>query len=219
MQGTTKVKGNKGSNTMKIGIFGGSFDPIHYGHLLLAEFCREAVGLDKVRFIPSGTSPLKPDGASVSSVNRVEMLRIAIAGYEKFEIDECELKRGGTSYTIDTLRHLKAELPDAQLYLLVGADIVPEFAKWKEPAEIMSIARPVIMTRGGHTKPDLRQIECFVSDDDELAPMSIEMPQLEISSSSIRRRAADGRSIRFQTPRAVEQFIVTQSLYGSAAAK
>jgi nicotinate-nucleotide adenylyltransferase len=201
----------------RIGIYGGSFDPIHVGHLLVAETCREQLGLDEVRLIPAHVSPFKVDQYPSEDKQRLEMLQLAVAGQESFVLDSREVERGGVSYTVETLRELHRELPDAELFLLMGADSLVDFLKWKEPEEICRLAWIVVVGRGGHTNIAWHILEGLLEPEkfQQTLSMKLVMPLIEISSTELRERAAAGRSLRFRMPRAVEQYIKTHQLYRS----
>jgi nicotinate-nucleotide adenylyltransferase len=200
---------------MRLGYFGGSFDPVHYGHLLLAESCREQLALDAVWFVPAGTAPHKRGQTPASGEQRLEMLRLAIGGQTSFDVCELEIERGGVSYTVDTLRALKTEDASRELFLLVGADSLADLPNWREAAEICRLALPVVVGRPRMFTPDC---DCLtgVAPRERIAEMKrqrVEMPAVDLSSRDIRRRVAEGRSIRFMTPRAVEEYIRTAGLY------
>ncbi len=199
----------------RLGIFGGSFDPVHYGHLLLAECCREQLALDCVLFIPAVVSPHKVDAEPVSAADRIEMLKLAIGGNEQFDISTSEIDRGGVSYTVDTLAALKEQNPDCELFFLMGADSLFDFPNWKQPAEICRYSIPAVVSRPGSPDPDFRLLQGIASAERiaQIEAHRVNMPQIDISSSEIRQRAATGRSFRYQTPRAVEKYIETHHLY------
>lgn len=199
----------------RLGIFGGSFDPVHYGHLLLAECCREQCSLDVVRFIPAAISPHKVGSQPVSADDRVEMLQLAIGGHEHFEVSTSEIDRGGVSYTVDTLTAIKEEAPDRQLFFLMGADSLFDFPDWKSPERICELCTPVVVSRPGSPEPDFRVLSKIVDATRmaEIQQHAVQMPQIDISSTEIRERASTNRSIRFQLPRAAEKYIETKSLY------
>jgi nicotinate-nucleotide adenylyltransferase len=203
----------------KIGVFGGSFDPIHYGHLILAEQCREQAQLDVIVFVPAHRSPLKSYEPTASPHHRLQMVNLAIAGHDAFEVDSIELDRPPRSFTIETLRELQSRTPDHEWFLIVGSDALREFAQWREPAEIMRRATPLVVARPGEVAT-LEVVRPFVSESRwrEIQHGRIEAPLLEISSSDLRRRVATGRSIRYMTPRAVEVYIQTHGIYRSSPA-
>ncbi|MEM7316925.1 MAG: nicotinate-nucleotide adenylyltransferase [Planctomycetota bacterium] len=200
---------------MRLGIFGGSFDPIHYGHLILAECCREQHALDRVWFVPTAVSPHKIGAEPVSAAARCEMLKLAIGGHVPFDICKIEIERGGVSYTVDTLTAIKDEHPEAELFFLMGADSLADFGSWREPARICELAKVVVVSRPGSGDPDFDSLNGVVDAKvaEEIRSLHVQMPQIEISSSEIRARVAEGRTIRFQTARAVEKYIETNQLY------
>ncbi len=198
----------------RIGVFGGSFDPIHYGHLLVAEQCREQAQLESVVFVPAHQSPLKSHAPLAEPRHRMEMLKLATSGHKSFTVDSIELDRQGPSFTVDTLRTLQAHFPKDQLHLIVGSDALKDFAKWREPAEILHLALPLMVARPGEAA-SLERVRPFVSSARwvDVQRGRIESPLCEISSSDMRRRIQDGRSIRYMTPRAVEMYIHSNRLY------
>lgn len=200
---------------MRLGIFGGSFDPIHYGHLLLAEYCRDSCGLDRISFIPASMSPHKVHRRPASDNARVEMLHLAIAGQAAFEASRIELNRGGVSFSVDTLETIHAEQPTAELFFMMGADSLVDFGTWRSPKRICELAIPLVVARPGIDLPNLDLLSPFVDDRrlEEIRACQVIMPQIGLSSSEIRSRTAAGKSIRYQTPRAVEKYIETHNLY------
>lgn len=203
---------------LRTGIFGGSFDPIHYGHLILAETCREHLALDRVLLVPTATSPLKRSGPEASDSERVEMIRLAIGGTEAMQIDTFEIQRGGVSYTIDTIEALQQRWPADELVLLLGADSVASFDRWHAPDRLLRMIPLGVVVRGGEPLPDFHQAAQLLREEDREAfrPTLVPMPAIELSSTDLRRRVAEGRSIRFRTPRAVEAYITAQELYRRA---
>ena len=202
--------------SMKLGIYGGSFDPVHYAHLLLAETAREQLALDQVWFVPAATAPHKQDReASTAAKQRIEMLELAIAGHEAFRVCTLEIDRGGVSYTVDTLQTIHEQLPDAELFLLMGADSLADLLTWREPARICELAWPVVSRRHAAPEPDFALLGHLAPPARLLAieQMRLQMPIMELSSTDLRQRAAEGRSLRYRTPRAVEQYIAAQRLY------
>lgn len=200
----------------KIGILGGTFDPVHLGHLLLAEQARVRLQLDQVWFLPASVSPLKQDATPrATDRQRLEMLQLATGGNPFFRIDPREIHRGGTSYTVDTLRELRSEQPDAKLFFLMGADSLASLKAWKEPEEICRLAQVIILARGGHPAPEHEQLVAFMPGKslEELSKHLLPMPQMEISSSDLREDFKVGRSTRYQLHPAVEVFIASEGLY------
>ena len=200
---------------MRIGILGGSFDPIHYGHLLLAEVCLEQLSLDTVWFIPAATAPHKSDAVGASAEQRREMVELAIAGHPAFECSSMEIERGGLSYTVDTLSEIASEHPQATLYLLMGVDSLLDLPGWREPERICELAVPVVAARPGQPPVDFQILEPLTSAErlDQVRQAVVTMPQLDLSSRDLRERAAGQQSLRFRTPRAVEQYIASHKLY------
>lgn len=201
----------------KLGIFGGSFDPIHYGHLLLAETCREQCRLDRVLIVPAAVPPHKQLQALTSARDRIEMVRLAIGGHEHLAVSTIELDRGGVSYTVDTLAALAEQQPGSALFFLMGADSLKDLPTWREPQRLCELAIPLVVRRAGSPEPDFSAISHLVTSGrlEEIREHQIEMPIIELSSTEIRQRVATGRSIRYRTPRAVEKFIETHGLYRS----
>lgn len=200
---------------MRLGLFGGTFDPVHYGHLLLAEFCREQCHLDDVWFMPAAVPPHKQRHDLTPARQRIEMLELAIGGHEAFAVSRLEVERGGVSYTVDTLTELRAEQPERELFLLLGADSLADLPHWREAARICELATPVVVRRPGSFEPSFDVLAGLVSAErlEQTRANLVEMPRIELSSREIRRRVAAGLSIRYQTPRAVEKYIETAGLY------
>lgn len=202
---------------MRIGIFGGSFDPIHLGHLILAEQCRQAARLDQVWLIPCAQQPLKQQPPIASNRQRCEMIELAIAGCQAFYLSKLEIERGEISYTVDTLKQIRLDQPDDELFFLIGADSLAQFANWKSPAEICELATPIIFNRPGESPIDLKSLSEMVPEKrmSEIADHQITSRLIDISSTEIRNRIAAKESIRFLLPRAVEKYIETQNLYST----
>ena len=198
---------------MRLGIFGGTFDPVHYGHLLLAEQCREQCRLDEVRFLPAGIPPHKADAKISSGKDRVEMLRLAIGGQESLSIDQRELERSGKSFTYETLEELRDEYSTRELFLIIGADSLRDFPTWRHPERILAVANLAVVNRGGEPPPQLDSLKSLIGDDVESRTHLVTMPGMALASSDIRARVAAGQSIRFMTPRAVECYIEAHGLY------
>src|SRR4029079_19575023 len=196
---------------MRLGIFGGSFDPVHNAHLAIARACQQQARLDEVWFTPAAIQPLKQKGPRASDGHRLEMLRLAIRDESSWRVCSIEIDRGGFSYTVDTLQRIREELPDAELFFLIGADALQDVAKWREPREIFRMATPLVVRRAAQTPPDLHQLTLLCSPGKE--PQSIEMTEMDVSSSEIRRRIAAGRPIDDLVPAAVSQFISAHKIY------
>jgi nicotinate-nucleotide adenylyltransferase len=202
---------------MRLGLYGGSFDPIHYGHLLLAECARELLQLDEVWLMPASVPPHKQDRELAPAKHRLAMLELALAGHEQIKSSRLEIDRGGVSYTVDTLAAIRQQQPDAELFLLMGADSLHDLPTWREPARICELATPAIVRRGGSPVPDFSVLRPIVAAKrlEIIREAQVQMPLIELSSTDLRRRAAAGMSLRFRTPRAVEKYIETQGLYSS----
>lgn len=195
---------------MRLGIFGGAFDPIHNGHLLLAEQCREQCQLDAVWFVPTKIPPHKEADSLSPDADRVEMLKLATAGRPEFIVSEIELQREDVSWTVDTLRQLRSEHPEDDLFLLIGADSLRDFPTWKEPDEIAKLAIVVAVNRG---EASLDELTSGLKPELAASVQLVTMPGISISATDLRRRVSEGKSIRYLVPRAVEEFIVAQKLY------
>lgn len=189
---------------MRIGVFGGSFDPVHFAHLILAEQAREQAQLDRVLFVPAYRQPLKQGRHQAKYDQRVEMLELAVAGYPVFEVSQIEKGRD-PSYTADTLRQLRDQHPTDELYLLVGSDCLPYLPEWHQPEEIAKLATLLIAVRPD--APDALEPPAY------FRYQRVQMPQMALSSTELRERVRAGRSVRFQLPRAVECYIETHRLY------
>jgi nicotinate-nucleotide adenylyltransferase len=200
---------------MRIGIFGGSFDPVHCGHLALAESCREQAQLDRVWFVPAAHQPFKPDGPFATNADRVEMLKLALGQYERYEISMLEIDRGGMSYTIDTLLTVKSLVPDAEVFLLMGADSLRDFPYWRRPAVICRAATPLVVNRAGESSPNFEHLEGIVSTERlaEIESQQVEMPPVDISSSEIRRLIANHGNWQDMVPKKVGEYIRDHRLY------
>ena len=192
------------TNLHRLGLFGGSFDPVHCGHLLVAQAACEELRLDRLFFIPAAQSPFKPQSAPAPAAERLKLLRLALAGWTNCEVDGQELARGGTSFTIDTLRDYARRFPEADLFYLIGADHVPTLPKWRDAAELAELAEFVVIPRPGQAPvpfpPPFRG--------QELSGFP-----LDVSSSQIRARVKAGLSIRGLVPDAVAEAIRNSKLY------
>lgn len=205
------------ANRSGIAILGGSFDPVHVGHLWMAEAAFSQLPVDHVRWFPAATSPLKPGGPVASNDQRWRMLQLAIAGQNGHVADDFELRRDGVSYTVETLRHLREAFPDRPLFLIIGADSLASFDRWREPAEILSLCSVSVIARGGHEPPDDSVLRPFATQQriSEMRNYRVSMPQIEISSRDLRTRIGTGNSIRFQVPHAVAAMIEAERIYRS----
>ena len=190
---------------MKLGVFGGTFNPPHVGHLIVAEWVRSTLELERILFVPAFIPPHKTDVEIVSAEHRIVMLQLSIADNAHFAISDFEIKRKGISFTVDTLRHLK-ETHDGELFLLIGMDNLLELATWKSPEEIFQLATVVVMTRPGFSLVDVptelrdRVTICNV-------------PEIGISSRELRRQVQEKKSIRYMVSASVEEYIRQHNLY------
>jgi len=191
---------------MKLGIFGGSFDPVHLGHLLVAQAAVEELGLDRLFFVPAAQSPFKPENHAAPAAVRLRLLRLALAGKTNCEVDDQEIRRGGVSYSVDTLRDYARRFPGAQLFYLIGADNVAKLPEWREPAELARLAEFVVGPRPG--QPELHFPAPF------RGRMLKGFP-LGVSSSQIRARVKAGLPVDTLVPAAVAEAIRGGGLYRS----
>jgi len=185
-----------------IGLFGGSFDPIHHGHLIVARVAAESLGLDEVRFMPAREQPFKRGRHAAPAADRAVMLELAIAGSPGFAVERAELERPGPSYTVDTLESLRAREPRAAFTLLLGADAAAELGAWHRAGELPSLARIVVLARPGTPVPS-----------SPLIAASLEVPAVDISATEIRRRARAGLPVRYWVPDAVAEYMARHRLY------
>lgn len=190
---------------MNIGILGGTFNPPHVGHLIVAERVREEFGLEKILFVPSTISPHKQHLELANPSYRMEMVQLAVLGREFFEASDLEVSRGGVSYTVDTLEQLRNSHPGDSLFLILGMDNLAEFNTWKSPGRILELAQVILMTRPGVQPP----IDNGVQRKFTLC----RVPEIGISSSEIRERVKQGKSIRYLVPKPVESYIFYRKLY------
>jgi len=198
---------------VRVGVFGGTFDPIHLGHLAVARSIQSTLSLDKVIFVPAGQPWLKADTPVSPAKDRVEMVRLAIARRRVFEISEVEANRPGPSYSVDTMEGLQRQLgSDAVLFFLLGSDALMDIAKWKEPRRLIQICQLVAFTRPGFGLPTMDALEAAVPGLSGRV-VFVEVPQVDIRATDIRSRIAEGRSIERLVPRAVERYILEHGLY------
>ncbi len=200
---------------MRVGILGGTFDPVHFGHLLLAECAREQAQLEEVWFVPAATPPHKKERIVTEAKYRVEMLELAIAGHPNFRVSLLEIERGGLSYSVETLRAIHNNYPEMELFLILGADSLEELHTWREAAEICRLALPLVARRPHYELRPQKELLEMVGPArwQKILEHVVDMPLVELSSSDIRRRVAEGRSIRYRVPRAVEEYVLSHGLY------
>lgn len=198
----------------RIGVMGGTFDPIHMGHLVIAETAREALELDRMLFVPAGLPPHKPAEAVTSADHRVAMVQLAIADNPAFELSRIEVDRAGPSYTVDTVEALAA---DHEVTLILSAETFRELSTWHEPERLFAAGRVAVVPREGYPAPDPAWLSAtFPGREDRVTYLAA--PHLGLSSTAIRERVAAGRSIRYVVPDAVEAYIAAHDLYRRTAA-
>jgi nicotinate-nucleotide adenylyltransferase len=194
------------ASQVRLGLFGGTFDPPHIGHLIVAQDVHDALGLDRVIFIPAAVPPHKADEGVSPPALRLEMIRAAVADDDRFRVSDVELRREGPSYTVDTLEELRSRDPGAFVYFIVGADQFRSFHTWREPEAVARLARLAVMTRSGW------------SPDRDAPPIDVEyeavpVTRVDLSSTDIRRRIREGRSVRYMVPGPVLRIIERERLY------
>ena len=195
---------------MKIGILGGTFDPIHIAHLILAEQAREQLNLDIVKFVPAGDPWRKANRHISAAADRLEMTRLAVAGSDFFEVDDREVLREGATFTVDTLREFRSEMEEGdELYFLTGEDALADITNWRDPSGIAEAAYIVVAPREG-VPPHVDAVP-----EDRL--VRLEMPNVGISSTLMRQLAARGASLKYMVPEAVAVYIKDKGLYSESS--
>jgi nicotinate-nucleotide adenylyltransferase len=189
---------------VRLGVYGGTFDPPHLGHLVAASEACDALRLDRLLWIPSAVHPLKGGRVRTPPETRLRMVRAAIEGDPRFRADDLELRREGPSYTVDTLRALRAREPGAELLLVAGADLLHELPRWREPDEVVRLATLAVVTREGESLPP----------HSGLAALAVPVTRVDVSSTEVRRRAAAGETFRYLVPEPVRALIERHGLYG-----
>jgi nicotinate-nucleotide adenylyltransferase len=187
---------------VKIGILGGTFNPIHIGHLILAEEAREKLGLDRVIFVPTYLPPHKDSSDIVAALHRMAMVKLAIAGNKYFSVSDVEIKRDGHSYTIDTIKEFKRRFPKDELYFIIGSDLLKYLADWKDLNEIIQMVRFIVATRPGYS---LNEIPSYIS--------TMPIRAVDVSGFQIRRCIKDKKSFRYLVPDGVYRYIIKKKLY------
>ena len=205
----------------RIGIYGGTFDPIHYGHLLLAESARQQMRLDEVLFVPAGIPPHKRDWVLAPDEHRLAMLELAIAGNPTFRIERFEIDKPTVSYTVHTVEYIQRQNPNAELFLLLGEDMLRLFPNWYQPERICELAPPLVIGRAGRQIRDLSFLEsiAYPRRMRQIRRSRIHMIQVAYSSSELRDCVAAGKSIRYQTPPEVIAYIQKYGLYRTPAGR
>lgn len=195
------------AGVVNIGFMGGSFDPLHHGHLVAARDARECCALDRVVFVPAAQAPLKPSAVSASAADRLAMLRAAVVGEKSFAVSDHELRRGGVSYTVDTARHFRAEFPGARLFWIIGADQLARLPRWKDLAELAQVVEFIVVTRPGHAWRRPAGL-----------PRGVRLHRCEghtagVSSTELRARARAGLPLDWLAPEKVVALIRRRRLY------
>lgn len=185
-----------------IGLLGGSFDPVHHGHLIVGQVAAEALGLDELRFVPAREQPFKRGRHAAPAADRAAMLDLAVAGVPGFSVERAELERPTPSYSVETLEALRAREPEAVFTLLLGADAALELEAWHRAAELPRLARVAVFARPGTSIPA-----------SPLIAATVEVPAIEISATEIRHRVRTGRPIRYWVPDAVAEYVARHRLY------
>jgi nicotinate-nucleotide adenylyltransferase len=187
---------------VRLGVFGGTFDPVHLGHLVAAAEAHRALALDRVHLIPAGQHPWKGGVRPAPAADRLAMLRLAVADDPRFLVDDREVQRPGPSYTVETLRSLRADHPGDSLFLLVGADAARDLPAWQAAEALGRLAEVVVLSRPGISVPD-----------HPLTARALEVPAVEISASQVRERCRRGEPVRYLVPDAVARYIAERRLY------
>ena len=209
----------------ELAIFGGSFNPVHLGHLIIAECCLEQAHLDRVLFMPAATPPHKQNSPLACPEDRIAMVRLAVAGHNKFEISLNECDRGGISYTVDTVSDLVARHPNDCFSLILGPDALKDLPSWRNPQKILDLVTILAIERRGIDDIDKTlqepQLKALLSNKQlqQIKKRRVHVPAIGIRAKQIREAIAAGHSIRFRTPRDVEQFILNKQLYRTAKKK
>ncbi len=204
---------------MRVGILGGTFDPIHIGHLIIAEEARQQLKLDTVLLIPTGQPWLK-EGRPISDArHRLAMVDLAIKGNPAFASSAMEIERAGPTYTIDTLRALRAKDPAAELLFIVGADSLADFHRWKEPEAVLGLCTVVAFGRPGYNEASLRSFEQHMGPAARAKIKVLTGPEIGVSGTGIRRRVALGLRVRYLVPEPVRDYIAKHKLYRGEAGR
>ena len=198
---------------MRVGVLGGTFDPVHLGHLAIAEEVRIKLDLDRVIFIPAGQPRLRADEYLTPAIDSLRMVELATADNPRFQVCDIEIQRSGPTFTVDTLVELGQRLdPDTSLYFIVGADILGQFHRWKDPEKVLEACHLVVVSRAGHQDDDWP--EWFQGADSAKDKVTqLEIPMVDISGTEIRRRASLGESVRHLVPDLVAEYIQDRKLY------
>ena len=198
---------------MRIGLFGGTFDPIHLGHLILAEIVLEQMNLDTIWFLPSGSPPHKLKNEITPPRSRAEMVEFAIAGDKRFSMNPMEFEREGPTYSFETLELLRENHPEDEFFFIIGADSLEDFPGWKKPERIVELATVVAVNRGHQSDEEMERMKSALPDEIASRVEIVSMPAIDLSSTEIRKRVKQQKSIRYMVPHAVDAYIKNQNLY------
>lgn len=196
----------------RIGVYGGTFDPLHLAHLAVAEAARDSAGLSRILFVPNNRQPLKVNGPFATGAQRLRMVQAAIAGNPAFLASDLEVRHEGPSFSIDTMDALSLEFPDAELRFLMGVDAAHGLPAWREPGRLLAAYRPIVMSRSGWPELEWSSLERIHAGARSLVEV-VPVPSLAIASSDLRRRIATGRTVRYLVPDPVLRIIEEEQLY------
>ncbi len=198
---------------MKIAVLGGTFDPIHNGHIIVAEEVKARLNLAEVLFVPAGQPQLREDSLPAPAEHRVQMVRLAIAEQPYFKLSTIEIDRGGSSYTVDTVTELQAQFSvEDELFFILGWDSLAQLHRWREPSRLIKMCRLVAVPRPGYSLPDLNSLETAIPGLLQRLIL-LDKPEVDISATEIRNRVARGLSIRHLVPEPVDEYIRQHKLY------
>lgn len=197
----------------KIGVMGGTFNPVHAGHLMLAEWAREAAGLDQIIFMPAGHPYMKDTRRLLDGKERLHMVALAVEDNPAFTASGMEISREGYTYTCDTVEQLKKEHPDAEIYFIMGADCLYTIENWRDPERIFRACHVIAAARNGASLDAMEQKCRELTDRFHAEILLLQFPALEISSTDIRKRVSNGHSIRYLVPEKVREYIIKNRLY------
>ncbi len=204
-----------GDSGRRIGILGGTFDPPHLGHLLIAETARDVLDLESILFLPAGEPWLKSGQRITPAAHRLRMVQLAVADNPDFRVSDCEVRRSGATYTVDTLRELRSAYPvDTEFFFIVGSDVLDQFHRWKEPECILELCRLAVIERPGGPAGGVEVMaERFPDAAASGAVLSVAGPRVDFSASELRRILGAGQSVRYQVPDVVAEYIKQHELY------
>lgn len=197
----------------RVGILGGTFNPIHNGHLLLAENAFDTFKLNKVLFMPTGDPPHKDNKIIVSKERRLRMIELAIEDNHHFDVSTIEMDRLGTTYTIDTLNYLKEQNPNYKYYFIIGADTLEQLLNWKNYSNVFNLCEFIVAQRDHYVKKNILNIKKDLENNNDAKIHWLPMPKIDLSSSEIRKRINQGNTIKYMVPKDIEHYIYLNNLY------